>query len=853
MANVKKEKGDKSKRVTCATVGIDVSDEYLESTLVSRETNDSRRIAELERELQSVRFELQEALQEINRRTKADKALRDSEAKLRAAMKIAPVTVYTCDRNLRYTWVTNPHISVTDESNIIGKRDDEISVLDKRSADLLMKLKKSVLRTRKGVRRQMELLVCNQTYHYDITMEPLVDAKGYVEGLVVAGIDITAQKNVEKKLSDSWERFQQMSDAIPEILMTFMPDGRCEYANARFYSLTGIEAGRARGYGWLDVLHPEDRNTCFEHWRTSVRNGGFFELRYRIRMRNRSYRCFLARACPMKGEGGDTGQWFGSATDIEDLVRAEQALQDARQAADNANRAKTEFLANMSHEIRTPMTAILGYADILSTRIETPENQEYLDTIKQNGDYLIRILNDILDLSRIEVGELEVCHASFSPEDLISDIYSLMKIRMEEKYLKWTVEFDGPVHKTIITDRTRLRQILVNLVSNSIKFTNKGEIKLTSRIVKDLFPAIQFKVIDTGIGMSAKTLKRIFDPFVRGDNALSPGAGLGLAITRRLIDLLKGDIEVKSEEGRGTTFKVTIPIGLSSEASTMSSAYPASKRKHTYNHLRCASDGHACRILVVDDHDDIRKMIQYLLQGAGAMTDSVESGERALELIRQAEEKHNSYDAIILDIHLSGISGYVVAKKLREMNYQGTIIAVTAAAMKYEEEKCLTAGCDYYITKPIDEENLIDLIGRTCFIKAGADEIEPFMPVSSSRVLIVEDHQDSAESIARLLKIKGYEVSTAYDGKSAIEKCRALRPAIIVMDLTLPDMDGLEMLSRVKQTLPDIFAVVLSGRSRAELDNKIGETGFDAYFEKPPNLALLNETLRKFMQSREDG
>lgn len=847
MANVEKNETDKSKRVTCAAVDTGGGDDYLESP-AQGELNDSERIGELERELYALRLELQAAVEEINRRAKADKALRDSEAKLRAAVKIAPITVYTCDRNLRYTWIANPHISVGNENVVIGKRDDELPMLDARSSDSLMKLKRSVLRTRKGIRRQLELNVCNQIYHYDITMEPLVDAKGYVEGLVVAGVDITAQKNVEKKLSDSWERFQQMSDAIPEILMTFTPEGRCEYANARFYSLTGIEAGRARGYGWLDVLYPDDRDICLKHWRASVKNGDFFELRYRIRMRDRSYRCFLARACPMKGEDGHAAQWFGSATDIEDLVKAEQALQDARKVADNANRAKTEFLANMSHEIRTPMTAILGYADILSTRLESPENQEYLATIKQNGDYLIRILNDILDLSRIEVGELEVCHTPFSPDDLITDIYSLMKMRMEEKNLKWTVEFDGPVPETVITDRTRLRQILVNLVSNSIKFTDTGQIKLITRIVKDLFPAIQFKVIDSGIGMDARTIKKIFDPFVRGDNAMAPGAGLGLAITRRLVDLLRGEIEVKSEEGRGTEFKITIPIGLSNEAATRTSGL---KQKYAQARLKCMPSGQRYRILVVDDHDDIRRMIQYLLRGAGAETDSVESGEKALESIAQAEERHYPYDAIILDIHLSGISGYDVAKKLRELDYRGTIVAVTAAAMKYEEQKCLAAGCDYYITKPIDEEDLIDLLVRACSAKAGAGEAG--RAESASQVLVVEDHPDTAESIARLLKLKGYRVDTAYDGTSALEKCKVLHPGIVVVDLTLPDMDGLEVLRRVRRVIPDIFAVVLSGRSRDELRNRTEEAGFDAYFEKPPDLARLSETLRKFSQSREGG
>ncbi|HEX7026554.1 MAG TPA: response regulator, partial [Gammaproteobacteria bacterium] len=453
----------------------------------------------------------------------------------------------------------------------------------------------------------------------------------------------------------------------------------------------------------------------------------------------------------------------------------------------------------------------------------------------------------------IEVGELDVCQEAFSPQDLISDIYSLMKIRVEEKNLRLAIEFDDSVPKTVISDKTRLRQILVNLVSNAIKFTNKGEIKLKTRVIHDLFPVIEFTITDTGIGMNARTMNRIFDPFVRGDNAFAPGAGLGLAITRRLVELLKGEIEVKSEEGRGTTFKVAVPIGLTGCNLGSSVEETVWKQRYANAALKPKQDGFVYRILVVDDHNDIRKMIQYLLRDAGAETDGVESGEKALEVIRQAELENRPYDVIILDIHLSGISGYAVASKLRQLNYRGAIIAVTAAAMRYEEEKCLAAGCDYYITKPIDEENLIGLIGRACSAKDFRKEAKPEAAKKNAQVLIVEDHRDSAESIARLLRIKGYSVETAYSGKAALEKCVTIRPEIILLDLTLPDMDGSEVLTGIRRELPDAFVAVLSGRSRSELVRQVHEEAFNAYFEKPPDLALLSETLADFTRSQGGG
>jgi PAS domain S-box-containing protein len=403
------------------------------------------------------------------------------------------------------------------------------------------------------------------------------------------------------------------------------------------------------------------------------------------------------------------------------LESANRSLEEFSRAAQEANRAKSEFLANMSHEIRTPMTAILGYADLLRDRQQNEEENSWIDTIRRNGNYLLEIINDILDLSKIEANQLQVESIRCSPKEIIQEVRKLMQVRAGAKGLPLNLEFDGLLPETIQSDPTRIRQILINLVGNAIKFTDSGSVRIRCRCLaqRDL-PALEIEVIDSGIGMTAEQMARLFDPFTQADSSTTRrygGTGLGLTISKRLTEILGGEIAVESEYGRGSRFRVTIATGpldgvLMIKPNEMKSAPGAPKPAKERIRLDC-------HILLAEDGVDNQRLISLLLTRAGARVTVVENGRLALEKALGAVEGESSggsnsrpFDIILMDMQMPEMDGYDATRRLRERGYQGPIIALTAHTMADDRQKCLDVGCDDFAPKPIHRKRLMQMIAR---------------------------------------------------------------------------------------------------------------------------------------------
>jgi len=389
-----------------------------------------------------------------------------------------------------------------------------------------------------------------------------------------------------------------------------------------------------------------------------------------------------------------------------------------------ANRAKSEFVANMSHEIRTPMTAILGFTDVLLERLSTPESIDAANTIKRNGDHLLAIINDILDLSKIEAGRLEVERVPWSPWEITDEVLSLMSVRAEARGLSLTVEYDGAIPETIVTDPTRLRQILFNLVGNACKFTETGGVRIVVRLVESLFGThnLEVSVHDTGIGMTEEQIDRAFAAFVQGESSTSRrfgGTGLGLTISRRLAGMLGGDIAVSSVPGEGSTFVTTIAAGpmdgiLMLDASQLSEARqedpPVAVKKP-----QVTLDS---RILLVEDAPDIRRLISLLLKNAGAEVTLAEDGQEAFECVLaewsggegSTDQSAEPFDLILMDIQMPVMDGHEATRRLRNSGWKGPIIALSAHAMEHEIRRILEAGCNDYMGKPIKRDELLGLV-----------------------------------------------------------------------------------------------------------------------------------------------
>jgi signal transduction histidine kinase/ActR/RegA family two-component response regulator len=410
---------------------------------------------------------------------------------------------------------------------------------------------------------------------------------------------------------------------------------------------------------------------------------------------------------------------------VEVLKRVESAVREslalALENAKAADRAKSEFLANMSHEIRTPMTAILGYVDLLSDAAEdhsqAPSRQEAVQSIRRNGAHLLQIIGDILDLSKIEVGKFMLEQANCSPVETISDVVRMMRVRAKHKRLTLTLKFRGPVPTTITTDPLRLRQILINLIGNAIKFTEIGGVRVEVSLVRQQGePRLQCVIADSGMGIPERQLATLFQPFTQGDTSTARrygGAGLGLAISKRLAIMLGGDLTVDSQVGTGSTFSFSIDPGPIDPARLVQiDDDPARSGFRPAPPLPPDEVQLDCRVLLAEDGPDNRRLISYVLERAGAKVMSVNEGESAVREALAARAAGMPYDVVLLDIQMPLVDGYQAAERLRAAEYQGPIIALTAHAMRGDRGRCLEAGCDDYATKPIDRHALVRLVAK---------------------------------------------------------------------------------------------------------------------------------------------
>ncbi len=428
----------------------------------------------------------------------------------------------------------------------------------------------------------------------------------------------------------------------------------------------------------------------------------------------------------------DEQNFSGSMADLVSLAiearerqQRQIELRRAKETAEAASQAKSEFLANMSHEIRTPMTAILGYAEaLLAPDLSPSDHLNAIHTIRCNGEHLLQIISDILDISKIEAGKLEIENIRCSPVELVADVKTLMQVRADAKKLPFNVEYIGTVPETIESDPTRLKQVLVNLLGNAIKFTETGAVRLVMRFLDTdpiggtgpAQPMMQFDIVDSGIGMTPEQAGKLFQAFSQADSSTTRkygGTGLGLKISKRLAEMLGGTITVESKLNEGSRFRFTVATGwldgvkmLDDPGSATISQLPDTS---TITQEITRID---CRILLAEDNATNQILVKGILKKSGAEVTVVENGKLAVDAALAARDAGTPFDVILMDMQMPVMDGYEATRLLRQREYTDPIIALTAHAMTSDRQKCVDAGCDEYVAKPIDRKALIESIRR---------------------------------------------------------------------------------------------------------------------------------------------
>ena len=642
-------------------------------------------------------------------------------------------------------------------------------------------------------------------------------------GLVI--VDDTVRKRSEMRLQRSEERFRSLIQATVTIVWTASPTGEFATLQREWTAFTGQSFEASKGFGWIEAVHPDDRQATLELLRQAVETQSVFKVEHRLKNSAGDWRHMLVRAVPIMDDG-DTPvrEWIGAHTDITERKEGEIELAAAKQSAEAANRAKSQFLANMSHELRTPLSAVIGYSEMLQEELGDLGQTSLLEDMRKieaNARHLLGLINDVLDLSKIEAEKMEIYPEVFRVADMARDVAATVGALLAKKgnSFELVVNEDYDIGE-MYSDQTKVRQCLINLLSNAAKFTENGTVTMTIRRERaGVLDWIIFTIADTGIGMTPEQVEKLFERFAQADASTTRrfgGTGLGLAITRAFCRMLGGEIEVASAEGKGTAFTIRLPAEFAAESAAQANAEilePLSGSIHEQ------SSGHASEaamnVLIIDDDPATRDLLARFLEKQGFHVKSAIDGRAGLELARVLRP-----NVIILDVTMPRMDGWSVLRALKAEPDLADIPVIMCTILG-EQNLAYSLGASDYLQKPVQWDRLKQVMDR-------------FRPHESGTALIVDDDADARSRLASLLAKQGWTISEAENGRLALDQLAREKPALILLDLMMPEMDGFAFLRemRANPDWRDIHVVVLTARDITAKDRQSLNGGVDRVIQK---------------------